>query len=122
MICPCCGYDSNDKRDYTERAKELLNKRDDKCRKYLLYVLKIINKFENISKKDLYYFLQSISFVNDFSLYNAIKSYDLSNPYDSLKGLNYLKAIILNYDKLYKKNQEIIQKRLGSRAKELPDE
>lgn len=122
MICPCCGYDSNDKRNYQKKIDDLLKLRDSKSKNYLIYVLKIINKFEPLSKKDLYFFLQSISKVDDFSLYSAVKSYDLSNPYDSYKGINYLKAIILSYDNIYKKNQQQIINRIGARAKELPDE
>ena len=72
MKCPCCGYDSSDKRDYDKKSSELLNKRDDRTRKMLIHVIKKISKIESIPKKDLYYFLQNISSVSDLFVYSGL--------------------------------------------------
>jgi len=122
MKCPCCGYDSLDKRDYDTMSKSLISKRDSRTEKMLIYVIKRIAKTEAIHKKELYYFFQSISNISDLAVYNALISYDNSNPYQSSKGLNYLKAIIKNYDKIMSKQKDSIERRLGSRAEEFPDE
>ena len=69
----------------------------------------------------IFYFIQNISNVEDLPLYNALKLYDNSNPYEQNKGFNYLKAIINNYGSIYEKNKKSIQGRIGARQEEFPD-
>jgi len=118
--CPVCGYIQNKIVDYKKATSNLLNERPYHISKLLKRVINLVIKYipSERDNKKVYYFLQSISKVNDRNVQLALEQYLNSKYYLEQKGLSYLKAIIINIGKDSKIKKEMERKKYGSIPKE----
>ncbi len=119
--CPCCGFDFEIK-DYDVESKKLLSRYDDKTRDFLMSVIKSISKIELITKESLYQFLQGISKIDVVLVKEGVKSFYTGGHVEKGHGLQYLKKIILNMRRYRQQMETSINKSLGAKSKELPDD
>lgn len=119
--CPCCGYNFK-KKDYKKYSKQMLSKYDDKTRDLIVNTFQVVSKFESVTDKSIYMFLQGISKVPQDVVFEGLKIYYKKKLNKSGKGLNYLRGIIFNVKENEKKTKEILERTLGVVPEEFEDE
>lgn len=100
--CPACGYSNEQQYNPSKKIQELRSERSKNTKKLLRQVINFIqtNVPSDNNVMSEYYFYQSISKINDWTVDWAILRY-LANkkPVFSGKGFKYLAAVVNNHHK-----------------------
>jgi hypothetical protein len=106
-ICPNCGYDLKEKRpaNFTPMIKRLVESRNEATQKIIKNILAIMREYHPLNSKDVYFFLDSVKGTEDKIVRYTINEYFNRGHYLK-KGMPYLRAMILNFDKNKEKLRE----------------
>jgi len=112
-VCPACGFKFGKKYKFREDSSILVEDRHPNTIDMLRAVVSLIQK--NITadrdSQRVFYFLQAISKCSDEVIEWAINQYYAEGHYGKMKGLSYLRNMILNHKKNRKqmvKNEEMM--------------
>ena len=112
-VCPACGFKFGKKYKFREDSSILVEDRHPNTIDMLRAVVSLIQK--NITadrdSQRVFYFLQAISKCSDEVIEWAINQYYAEGHYGKMKGLTYLRNMILNHKKNRKqmvKNEEMM--------------
>ena len=112
-ICPACGYNFNKKYQGKEDIGILIEDRKHNTVDMLRSVVSLIQSSIEADRdsKKVFYFLQAISKCSDEVVEWGINQYYAEGHYTKMKGLPYLKNMILNHKKnrnQMKKNESLM--------------
>ena len=115
-ICPNCGYDLSEKKpaNFTPMIQMLLSSKSESTQKMLRNILSIAREYHPIRTKDIFFFLKAIEDADDRIIRYSIDQYYTKGHYLK-KGLPYLKAMIVNYNKNKDEIREIERKVYGTK-------
>ena len=112
-VCPACGFKFGKKYKFREDSSILIEDRHPNTVDMMRSVVSLIQK--NITadrdSQRVFYFLQAISKCSDEVIEWAINQYYAEGHYGKMKGLSYLRNMILNHKKNRKqmsKNEEMM--------------
>jgi hypothetical protein len=120
LYCPCCGYDFRNK-NWVKESNDLLKRYNNETYAIVKKAINVSSNHTTVYPEDVYKFLKGISICKEPVVFEGCKTY-LSNVRYQLKGLNYLKYIILNLEKNKERIRQRLEKSIGGRVKELKDE
>ena len=112
-VCPACGFKFGKKYKFREDSSILIEDRHPNTVDMMRSVVSLIQK--NITadrdSQRVFYFLQAISKCSDEVIEWAINQYYAEGHYGKMKGLSYLRNMILNHKKNRKqmaRNEEMM--------------
>lgn len=120
LYCPCCGYDFRNK-NWVKESNDLLKRYDNETYAIIKKAINISSEHTTIYPEDVYKFLKGISTCKETVVFDGCKTFLRKKSY-TLKGLNYLKYIILNLEKNKEQIMQRLSKSIGGRVTELKDE
>ena len=100
-ICPACGFKFGKKYKFREESSFLIEDRHPNTVDMLRTVVNLIQRNITADRdtQRVFYFLQAISKCSDEVIEWAINQYYAEGHYTKMKGLSYLKIMILNHKK-----------------------
>ena len=115
-ICTNCGYDLKARRpaNFTPMILGLINNRGESTRIILKSILRTVREYHPIVAKDIYFFLDSVKDIDDKVVRYTINDYFIRGHYLK-KGLPYLRAMIMNYDKNKDRLREVEKRIHGTK-------
>jgi hypothetical protein len=120
IYCPCCGYDFRNK-NWVKESNDLLKRYNNETYAIVKKTINVSSQFTKVYPEDVYKFLKGISVADERVVFDGCKTFLRKKSYQ-LKGLNYVKYIILNLEKNEEQIRQRLQKSIGGRVKELKDE
>lgn len=120
LYCPCCGYDFRNK-NWVKESNDLMKRYNNETYAIVKKTINISSQNTMVYPEDIYKFLKGISTCKETTVFDGCKTFLHKRSYQ-LKGLNYVKYIILNLEKNEDEIRKRLQKRIGGRVKELKDE
>jgi len=120
LYCPCCGYDFRNK-NWVKESNDLLKRYNNETYAIVKKSINASSQYTTVHPEDVYKFLRGISTCKEDVVFDGCKTF-LRKKHYQLKGLNYVKYIILNLERNEEQIRQRLQKVIGGRVKELKDE
>lgn len=120
LYCPCCGYDFRNK-NWVKESNDLLKRYNNETYEIVKKAINVSSQHTQVYPEDIYKFLKGISTCKEEVVFDGCKTF-LTNRNYQIKGLNYVKYIILNLERNKEKIIQRLSKSIGGKQVELKED